>query len=277
MALGGAGGGGGGPGPSDAAASGDPEVVLPYRSVGLWLTIQGRLGWLTFFFGGLILAAVVVEAFEEVRRSPPRPSSGPSGPAPRPHAQTHPPPARGAAGPGTGPCAAPAADVPGSRSGGADADPAPAGRATPPRQVLRKEVELSYFVPLLIGHGGNTGSQSVSTVIRALALGQVSVRDVSFVVAKEGLAGSIMGAALGTAIFAISLMWDGMSPGVGLCVAVSLPIVSLWANVLGAILPLAAASMGYNPAVTSAPLMTTIVDSSGLIIYFLIAKYLLGI
>ena len=101
-------------------------------------------------------------------------------------------------------------------------------------------MELSYFVPLLIGHGGNTGSQSVSTVIRALALGQVSVRDVSFVVAKEGLAGSITGAALGTAIFAISLMWDGMSPGVGLCVAVSLPIVSLWANVLGATLPLAA-------------------------------------
>lgn len=110
MALGGAGGGGGGPGPSESIASGDPEVVLPYRSVGLWLTIQGRLGWLTFFFGGLILAAVVVEAFEEVRS--PRPS-GPSGPAPRTDSQTHPPPARGAAGPGRGPRhrAAPAADA----------------------------------------------------------------------------------------------------------------------------------------------------------------------
>lgn len=110
MALGGGGpASGGSSAPSDAVASGDPEVVLPYRSVGLWLTIQGRLGWLTFFFGGLILAAVVVEAFEEVR-SPPRPS-GPSGPAPRTDTQTHPPPARGAAGPGRGPGTAPVADA----------------------------------------------------------------------------------------------------------------------------------------------------------------------
>ncbi len=66
-----------------------------------------------------------------------------------------------------------------------------------------------------------------------------------------------------------------MTPAVGLTVAVSLPVVSLWANVLGGILPLAAARLGLQPAVTSAPLMTTVVDSSGLVIYFLIAKWIL--
>mmetsp|Transcript_5108 Transcript_5108/g.6941 ORF Transcript_5108/g.6941 Transcript_5108/m.6941 type:complete len:198 (+) Transcript_5108:97-690(+) len=143
--------------------------------------------------------------------------------------------------------------------------------------VLRQEVELSYFVPLLIGHGGNTGSQSVATVIRAIALGHLKPKHLMFVMAKESSAGLLMGAGLGVLIFLISLVWDGISPRVGVTVAISLPVVSLWANLLGGVFPLVAVWFGYNPAVTSAPLMTTVVDSSGLVIYFLIAKMVLRV
>lgn len=138
--------------------------------------------------------------------------------------------------------------------------------------LLKENVQVSYFVPLLIGHGGNTGSQSVATVIRALALGQVGPGDVMLVVRKECAAGVIMGGLLGLLIFGLTLMWPSMSPTVGLTVAVALPVVSLWSNLLGGVFPLLATRLGANPAVTSAPLMTTVVDASGLVIYFLIAR-----
>ena len=170
--------------------------------------LKSRIGWLSAFFLGLILAAVVVERFEE---------------------------------------------------------------------LLTHEVELSYFVPLLIGHGGNTGSQSVATVIRAIALKQIkpeNTREVFQVLFKEAVSGFIMGGFRDDSVF-LSLLWEGISPLVGLVVAISLPLVSVWANVLGAGLPLFAVKLGFNPAVTSAPLMTTIVDSSGLVIYFLVAQRLM--
>ncbi|KAK3250225.1 hypothetical protein CYMTET_40381 [Cymbomonas tetramitiformis] len=86
-----------------------------------------------------------------------------------------------------------------------------------------------------------------------------------------------MGAGLGLITFLLSFLWDGISPRVGVAVGVSLPVVSLWANCLGGLFPLCATWLGYNPAVTSAPLMTTVVDSSGLVIYFLVAKWVLHI
>lgn len=141
--------------------------------------------------------------------------------------------------------------------------------------VLKEEVELSYFVPLLIGHGGNTGSQAVATVIRALALGHVSPSNLAFVLVKESMSGLLMGSFLGMLIFLLSLLWDGISPRVGVVVAVALPVVSMWANLLGGLFPMVAVKLGYNPAVTSAPLMTTVVDSSGLVIYFMIAKWIM--
>eukprot|EP00898_Chlorokybus_atmophyticus_P004700 jgi/Chlat1/5230/Chrsp33S05079 len=188
--------------------SGDGQHSLHYRQEGVYESVRARAGWLLVFFLGLMMAAVVIEAFED---------------------------------------------------------------------VLRKEVELSYFVPLLIGHGGNTGSQSVATVIRALALGHVSPSDLPYVLKKEAITGCSIGALLGFIIFTISMCWGGISHGVGMTVAVALPLVSLWANMLGGLFPLLAVKFGYNPAVTSAPLMTTVVDSSGLVIYFYIAKWLLHI
>jgi Mg/Co/Ni transporter MgtE len=144
-------------------------------------------------------------------------------------------------------------------------------------EVLKQHVQLSYFVPLLIGHGGNTGSQSNATVIRALALGHLRSSDWLMVVYKECVAGSIMGGGLGLLILAFSSVWSGLDAQVGLTVAVALPIVSCWANFLGGVFPLMSAHYGFNPAVTSAPLMTTVVDGSGLAIYFWIAKMIMGL
>ncbi|GAX75138.1 hypothetical protein CEUSTIGMA_g2582.t1 [Chlamydomonas eustigma] len=138
--------------------------------------------------------------------------------------------------------------------------------------LIAQHVELSFFVPLIMGHGGNTGSQTTCAVIRALALHQASFKNVAQVVAKEAAAGFIMGAVLGSAIFALSLGTHSISPEIGLVVAISLPVVSVWSNGLGAFLTLASSKLHLDPAMTSAPLMTTIVDTTGLVIYFLIAE-----
>lgn len=143
--------------------------------------------------------------------------------------------------------------------------------------VLKQNVELSYFVPLLIGHGGNTGSQSNATIIRALALGQLRPSDAWMVVRKEALSGGIMGASLGVLLFALSFLWRGLPTGVALTVAIALPVVSVWANVLGGAFPLLSVYLGKNPAVVSAPLMTTVVDATGLAIYLYIGKLVIGI
>lgn len=141
-------------------------------------------------------------------------------------------------------------------------------------ELLRRQVELSYFVPLLIGHGGNSGSQACTTVIRALALKHVTPTNVVSVMFKEAAAGMTMGCILGSAIFGASFIISGLNPLVALTVAVTLPIISIWSNVLGVLLPMGAVHFGLNPATTAAPLMTTLVDATGLLIYFAIAQWL---
>lgn len=141
--------------------------------------------------------------------------------------------------------------------------------------LLEHHVQLSFFVPLIMGHGGNTGSQTVSTIIRALALRQLSQRDLLRTVIKEGVAGGLMGGLIGGAIMMVSLVWPDIGPGVGLTVGVSLPIISMWANAVGALLTMVADRFKMDPAVTSVPLMTTIVDATGLVIYFYIAEIFL--
>ena len=142
--------------------------------------------------------------------------------------------------------------------------------------LISQHVELSAFVPLIMGHGGNTGSQATCSVIRALALNQLSFKDASSTVAKEVIAGSLMGVTLGLGILALSLATHAFSLEVALAVAISLPLVSGWSNGLGAFLTLASHKLKLDPAMTSAPLMTTIVDSTGLVIYFSVAKMVLS-
>src|SRR5262249_20301999 len=135
---------------------------------------------------------------------------------------------------------------------------------------LAKVVALSFFVPLLIGTGGNAGSQTVSTIIRALALGEVRVRDVVRVVLKESSTGLFLGLLLGVIAFGRALLW-GVNYELAFCVAITILTVCLWANTVGAAIPIIAQKMHIDPTVVSAPLITTLVDASGLFIYFTVA------
>jgi len=145
-------------------------------------------------------------------------------------------------------------------------------------KTLQANVELAHFVPLIIGQGGNAGSQAVSSVIRAMASKEIDLpsehsRPAGWVVAKESAVGALCGLVLGAFVLVVGVCCRVVTFHVGVVVCISLPLVSLWANFLGSALPLLAVRLRKNPAVTSAPLMTTIIDSTGLLIYFYVAMF----
>ncbi|HEY4240528.1 MAG TPA: magnesium transporter [Kofleriaceae bacterium] len=135
---------------------------------------------------------------------------------------------------------------------------------------LARVVALSFFVPLLIGTGGNAGSQTVATVIRAAALGEVRPRDAWRVIAREVSAGVLLGLLLAAIAFGRALLW-GVGTELALCVSITIFVVVTWANTVGAGIPLAAQRLGIDPTVISGPLITTLVDATGLFIYFTVA------
>jgi magnesium transporter len=141
---------------------------------------------------------------------------------------------------------------------------------------LERLVVLSVFIPLLIGTGGNTGAQTVSTVIRGLALGEIRSRDTPKVILRELFSGLLLGALLGCVAFAWTLV-GGYTIELAAVVALTIVAICLWANIIGSLVPLVAQKLGIDPAVVSAPLITTLVDATGLAIYLLIAKALLGL
>ncbi len=137
-------------------------------------------------------------------------------------------------------------------------------------------VTLAFFVPLLIGTGGNAGSQTTSTVIRALAVGEIELRDVLRVFWHEGRTGVLLGLMIAVAAFLRALTW-GTTPALASAVAISIFAIVFWANCVGSILPLIAARLHIDPTVVSGPFMSTLVDATGLFIYFTIAKLILGV
>ncbi len=136
---------------------------------------------------------------------------------------------------------------------------------------------LFLFMSLLTGTGGNAGSQTVGTVIRGLALGEIKLSHALHVVAREWLTGFCLGLALGTTGFFYIHYWRGQPWGVSGVVGLSLFGVCMWSNVIGSIVPLAASRVGIDPAVVSAPFISTLVDATGMVIYFSIAIMLLGL
>lgn len=139
---------------------------------------------------------------------------------------------------------------------------------------------LTFFIPLLIGAGGNTGSQVTTTITRALALGEVGSRDWLLVMGRELTTAAMIGASLGVLGFGRAFLPApfGWNSGfdLSLVVAVALPCIILWAATVGSVLPIAAKRLGIDPAVMSAPFIATFVDATGLIIYFEIALRILG-
>ncbi len=137
-------------------------------------------------------------------------------------------------------------------------------------------VALAFFVPLLIGTGGNAGTQTTSTIIRALAVGEIEPRDLLRVFWHEVRTGALLGLAMALVAFIRALTW-GTTPNLALAVATAIMIIVIWANSLGSLLPLIAYKLGIDPAVVSGPVMSTLVDATGLFIYLTIAGLMLGI
>jgi cation transporter-like permease len=140
---------------------------------------------------------------------------------------------------------------------------------------LAKVVALSFFIPLLIGTGGNSGSQTVTTIVRGLAVGEIRLRDFGRVLIREGGSGLVLGILLGIVGFGRAMLWGSTTP-LALTVGVSILVICTWANSVGAMIPMLATVFKIDPTVMSAPLIATLVDATGLIIYFTIAKHLLG-
>jgi magnesium transporter len=140
---------------------------------------------------------------------------------------------------------------------------------------LDSMVALAYFVPLLIGTGGNAGSQTTSTIIRALAVGEIDLGDAFWSLWHELRVGLILGVGMAVFAFIRAITWEY---GYDLAVTVALAILMIvvWANALGAILPLLVARLKMDPTVVSGPVMSTLVDATGLFIYFTIARLILG-
>jgi magnesium transporter len=141
---------------------------------------------------------------------------------------------------------------------------------------LQVVVALSFFVPLLIGTGGNAGSQTTSTIIRALAVGDVTLKDALYALWHELRTGLLLGLAMSVIAFVRALTWGSTIP-LAETVSLTIFVIVVWANVLGAVLPLLAARIGIDPPIVSGPVMSTLVDATGLFIYFSIARLLLGL
>jgi len=137
-------------------------------------------------------------------------------------------------------------------------------------------VALAYFVPLLIGTGGNAGTQCTSTIIRALALGDITFQDALRVWWHEVRVGFLLGLGMAAAAFLRALSWKSGS-ALSMTVGLSILVIVVWANFMGSLLPLLAARLKIDPAVVSGPAMTTLVDATGLLIYLTLAKQILGI
>jgi magnesium transporter len=147
---------------------------------------------------------------------------------------------------------------------------------------IERAVVLALFVPLIISSGGNSGSQAATLVIRALALGEVTLAQWWRVMHREIRSGLALGAILGAIGFARIALWSMVSdvygphwPRVALTVGVALVGIVLWGTLAGSMLPLVLRRLGFDPAASSAPFVATLVDVTGLVIYFSVAAVIL--
>jgi magnesium transporter len=147
---------------------------------------------------------------------------------------------------------------------------------------IAKAVVLALFVPLIISSGGNSGSQACTLVIRALALGEVTLRDWWRVMRREIGAGLTLGVILGSIGFIRISVWSTFSNTYGVhwllvAITVSLALVGIvmWGTIVGSLLPFVLRRLGFDPAASSAPFVATLVDVTGLVIYFSVALVVL--
>ena len=147
---------------------------------------------------------------------------------------------------------------------------------------IAKAVVLALFIPLVISSGGNSGSQATTLIIRAMALGEVRLKDWWRVFSRELISGLSLGVILGVIGFLRILLWPGKETLYGehymlvaLSVSFSLIGIVLWGTLAGSMLPFLLRRVGLDPATSSAPFVATLVDVTGLVIYFTVASYFL--
>jgi magnesium transporter len=141
---------------------------------------------------------------------------------------------------------------------------------------IRAMVTLTIFIPMLIGTGGNAGSQTTATIIRALAVGDIDWGDVWRVWLHEVSVGFILGLIMGAIGFALAAIWIS-DLQLALIVGLSILCIVLWSTGAGSLLPLLATRLKVDPTVVSGPVMSTLVDATGLLIYFNIARIVLDL
>jgi magnesium transporter len=150
-------------------------------------------------------------------------------------------------------------------------------------EEIARAVVLALFVPLIISSGGNSGSQAASLIIRALAVGELRAKDWWLVMRREVLSGLTLGGILGFVGFLRISAWSLVSPAtygphwplVAVTIWVALIGVVMWGTLAGSLLPLALKRIGLDPAVSSAPFVATLVDVTGIVIYFQVAAQIL--
>ena len=147
---------------------------------------------------------------------------------------------------------------------------------------LAKAAGLALFLPLILSSGGNSGSQATSLIIRAMAVRDVTLRDWWRVLRRELMAGVALGAVLAVIVLVRIFLWPGKEtlytthyPLVAATVALSLVGVVLWGSVVGSMLPFLLRRLGFDPAASSAPFVATLVDVTGIVIYFTLAYHIL--
>lgn len=143
-------------------------------------------------------------------------------------------------------------------------------------ETLDKVVALAFFIPLLIGTGGNSGTQIVTTLVRALGIGEVKSKDIFKVIRKELTTGILISFSMGIIAF-IRAQILGVGFDIGSVVAITAIFIVIWASLVAAALPFILNKFKVDPAVVSGPFITTLVDGTGLIIYFTLARILLDL
>ena len=141
-------------------------------------------------------------------------------------------------------------------------------------EQLEAAIALAFFIPLLIGTGGNSGTQITTTIVRAMAVGEVSLKNLGTVLKKELSTGLLISAAIALAAWVRA--WSlGVGPEIGMVVTLTIVAIVLWSATVASVIPIVLRRLCIDPAVVSAPFIATLVDGTGLIIYFEIAKLIL--
>lgn len=145
------------------------------------------------------------------------------------------------------------------------------------QKVIESVIALNMFIPMITDSGGNAGSQASTLVIRGMATGDISLRDWGKVLFKEVRVSIIVGIVMSSVAFLKCLLFDKVQASVAITVAFTIFFTIMLAKVIGAMLPIIAKKLKFDPAIMASPLITTIVDSAALLVYFTVAKSILGI